>query len=49
MGPIKPFQCCLQPSSWLKQLEKQSLSLKKLLAEAKLRKAFLKEVAEGNF
>lgn len=33
----------------LKQLEKQNLQLKKLLAEAALEKAVLKELAEGNF
>jgi putative transposase len=33
----------------LKQLEKQNLALKKLLAEAELEKAVLKELAEGNF
>lgn len=33
----------------LKQLEKQNLQLKKLLAEAELEKAALKELAEGNF
>ena len=33
----------------LKQLEKQNLQLKKLLAEAELEKAVLKELAEGNF
>ena len=33
----------------LKHLEKQNLHLKKLLAEAELEKAVLKELAEGNF
>ena len=33
----------------LKALEKQNLALKKLLAEAELEKAVLKELAEGNF
>jgi putative transposase len=33
----------------LKQLEKQNLALKKLLAEAELEKAVLKAVAEGHF
>ena len=33
----------------LKQLEKQNIQLKKLLAEAELEKAVLKELAEGNF
>ena len=33
----------------LKLLEKQNLQLKKLLAEAELEKAVLKELAEGNF
>jgi len=33
----------------LKQLEKQNVALKKLLAEAELEKAVLKELAEGNF
>jgi transposase-like protein len=33
----------------LKHLEKQNLALKKLLAEAELEKAVLKELAEGNF
>ncbi len=33
----------------LKHLEKQNLQLKKLLAEAELEKAALKELAEGNF
>ena len=33
----------------LKALEKQNLQLKKLLAEAELEKAVLKELAEGNF
>ena len=33
----------------LKHLEKQNLQLKKLLAEAELEKAVLKELAEGNF
>ncbi len=32
-----------------KQLEKQNLQLKKLLAEAELEKAVLKDLAEGNF
>ena len=46
-----------QPIRWLKaedakklkHLEKQNLQLKKLLAEAELEKAVLKELAEGNF
>ncbi len=33
----------------LKHLERQNLQLKKLLAEAELEKAVLKELAEGNF
>jgi len=33
----------------VKQLEKQNLALKKLLAEVELEKAVLKELAEGNF
>jgi transposase-like protein len=33
----------------LKHLEKQNLQLKKLLAEAELEKAVLKELAEGKF
>ena len=33
----------------LKHLEKQNVQLKKLLAEAELEKAVLKELAEGNF
>jgi transposase-like protein len=33
----------------LKHLEKQNLQLKKLLAEAELEKAVLKELAEENF
>ena len=33
----------------LKHLEKQNLQLNKLLAEAELEKAVLKELAEGNF
>jgi putative transposase len=33
----------------LTQLEKENASLKKLLAEAELEKAMLKELAEGNF
>jgi len=33
----------------LKELEKQNLQLKKLLAEAELEKAVLKELAAGNF
>src|SRR5699024_10449188 len=33
----------------LKQLEKQNATLKRLLAEAELEKAALKELAEGNF
>ena len=33
----------------LKHLQKQNLQLKKLLAEAELEKAVLKELAEGNF
>jgi hypothetical protein len=33
----------------LKRLEKESLTLKRLLAEAELEKACLKELAEGNF
>jgi putative transposase len=33
----------------LKELEKQNAILKRLLAEAKLEKAALKELAEGNF
>jgi septal ring factor EnvC (AmiA/AmiB activator) len=33
----------------LKELEGENARLKKLLAEAELEKAILKEVAEGNF
>ena len=33
----------------LKQLEVENTRLKKLLAEAELDKAMLKEIAEGNF
>src|SRR5271170_1852994 len=33
----------------LKELERENVRLKKLLAEAELDKAMLKEVAEGNF
>jgi hypothetical protein len=33
----------------LKELEKQNVRLKKLLAEAHLDKAMLQEVASGNF
>jgi transposase-like protein len=33
----------------LKELEKENARLKKLLAEAELDKAMLKELAEGNF
>lgn len=33
----------------LKELEKQNTTLKRLLAEAELEKAALKELAEGNF
>jgi transposase-like protein len=33
----------------LKELEKQNATLKRLLAEAELEKAVLKELAEGNF
>ena len=33
----------------LKELENENARLKKLLAEAELEKAILKEVAEGNF
>ena len=33
----------------LKELEKQNATLKRLLAEAELEKAALKELAEGNF
>jgi len=33
----------------LKELEKENARLKKLLADAELDKAILKEVAEGNF
>ena len=33
----------------LTQLEKENASLKKLLSEAELEKAMLKELAEGNF
>ena len=33
----------------LTQLEKENARLKKLLAEAKLEKAILKDLAEGNF
>jgi putative transposase len=33
----------------LTQLEKESVRLKKLLAEAELEKAILKQLAEGNF
>lgn len=33
----------------LKELEKQNSALKRLLAEAELEKAALKELAEGNF
>jgi len=33
----------------LKELESENVRLKKLLAEAELDKAMLKEIAEGNF
>ncbi len=33
----------------LKELESENIRLKKLLAEAELDKAMLKEIAEGNF
>jgi len=33
----------------LKDLEKQNATLKRLLADAELEKAALKELAEGNF
>ena len=33
----------------LRELEKQNATLKRLLAEAELEKAALKELAEGNF
>ena len=36
-------------SKRLKELEKQNATLKRLLAEAELEKAALKELAEGNF
>jgi len=36
-------------AQWLKDLEKENSRLKKLLAEAELDKAILKEAASGNF
>ena len=33
----------------LKELEKENLTLKRLLADAELEKAALKEIAQGNF
>jgi putative transposase len=36
-------------AKWLHELESESARLKKLLAEAELDKAMLKELAEGNF
>jgi len=38
-----------EDSKELKHLEKQNLQVKKLLTEAELEKAVLKELAEGNF
>jgi putative transposase len=39
----------LDQAKRLKQLEKENTKLKKLLAEAELDKAILKEAASGNF
>ena len=38
-----------QEAKRLKELEVENARLKKLLAEAELDKAMLKEIAEGNF
>ena len=39
----------IEEAKRLTQLEKENARLKKLLAEAELEKAMLKELAEGNF
>ena len=39
----------MAPTTTNTQLEKQNATLKRLLAEAELEKAALKELAEGNF
>jgi hypothetical protein len=36
-------------AKWLKELEVENAQLKKLLADAELDKAMLKELAKGNF
>jgi putative transposase len=38
-----------EEAKWLTQLEKENARLKKLLVEAELEKAILKDFAEGNF
>ena len=38
----------MDQAKWLKELEKENTRLKKLLAEAELDKAILKEAASGN-
>jgi hypothetical protein len=48
---VAQFSCRLWPSfrCRLTQLEKENARLKKLLAEAELETAMLKDLAEGNF
>lgn len=36
-------------AKWLKELEKENATLKRLLADAEVHKAALKELAKGNF
>jgi DNA-binding XRE family transcriptional regulator len=40
---------CMDQAKRMKRLEKENAKLKKLLAEAELDKAILKEAASGNF
>ena len=56
-APVKPFVAIVRDGTWrafyeakrLKELEKENASLKRLLADAELDKAILKEAASGNF
>ncbi len=38
-----------EDAKWLKELERESATLKRLLADAELERAALKEIAPGNF
>ena len=49
VSPEDQFRMSLDKAKRLKELEQENARLKRLLADAELDKAMLKELAEGNF